>query len=76
MGLCAWLLLPRYRRLAFRNVGIAFGAEKSSREMRRLVRRHFQRLGANLLCTVKLMRMSPEEILKSVTVENIESMAR
>ena len=44
--------------------------------MRRLVRRHFQRLGANLLCTVKLMRLSPEQILKSVTVDNIEAMAR
>src|SRR5690242_1647096 len=44
--------------------------------MRRLVRRHFQRLGANLLCTVKLMRLSPDQILKSVTVDNIEAMAR
>ena len=76
MGFCAWLLLPKYRRLALHNVGIAFDAEKSSREMRGLVRRHFQRLGANLLCTVKLMRMSPEQILENVTVENIESMAR
>lgn len=76
LGFCAWMFLPKYRSLAFHNVEIAFGAEKSPREMRRLVRRHFQRLGANLLCTVKLMRMSPEQILQSVTVENIESMAR
>jgi heptosyltransferase-2 len=76
LGFCAWILLPKYRRLALHNVDVAFGSEKSPREMRRLVRRHFQRLGANLLCTVKLMRMSPEQILQSVTVENIESMAR
>jgi len=76
LGWCAWLVLPKYRRLAFHNVGIAFGSEKSARELRRLVRRHFQRLGANLLCTVKLGRMSPDQILQSVTVENIESMAR
>jgi len=76
LGLCAWLVLGKYRRLAFRNVEIAFGAEKSPREMQQLVRRHFQRLGANLLCTVKLMRMSPEKILRNVTVENIEAMAR
>ncbi len=76
LGFCAWLVLGKYRRLAFRNIEIAFGAEKSHGEMRRLVRRHFQRLGANLLCTVKLMRMSPEKILQSVTVENIEAMAR
>ena len=76
LGFCAWIFLPKYRRLALHNVGIAFGAEKSPEERRRLVRRHFQRLGANLLCTVKLMRMSPDQILQSVTVENIDSMAR
>ncbi len=76
LGLCAWVVLGKYRRLAFRNIEIAFGAEKSRREMRGLVRRHFQRLGSNLLCTVKLMRMSPDQILQNVTVENIEAMAR
>ena len=38
----AWLLLPHYRRLARRNLEIAFAKEKSPREMRRIVRRHFQ----------------------------------
>jgi heptosyltransferase-2 len=76
LGFCAWFVLGKYRRLAFRNIDIAFGTEKPPREMRRLVRRHFQRLGANLLCTVKLMRLSPDQILQSVTVENIEAMAR
>jgi heptosyltransferase-2 len=76
LGSCAWFVLGKYRRLAFRNINIAFGTEKSPREMHRLVRRHFQRLGANLLCTVKLMRLSPDQILQSVTVENIEAMAR
>jgi lipopolysaccharide heptosyltransferase II len=41
-----------------------------------LVRRHFQRLGANLLCSVKLTQMPAEKILERVEVENIESMAR
>ncbi len=76
LGFCAWVILGKYRQLAFRNIEIAFGAEKSPREMRRLVRRHFQRLGSNLLCTVRLMRMSPDQILQNITVENIEAMAR
>src|SRR5438034_2312317 len=50
LGFCAWLLSGKYRSLAKRNVAIAFTNEKTSQEMRRLVRRHFQRLGANLLC--------------------------
>src|SRR5260370_4631694 len=53
-GFCAWIILGKYRRLALLNISIAFGNEKSARELRRLVRRHFQRLGANLLCSVKL----------------------
>jgi lipopolysaccharide heptosyltransferase II len=76
LGLCAWLGSGKYRRLAQRNVATAFGNEKSPRELRRLVRRHFQRLGANLLCSAKLSTMSPEQILRRVTVENIEAMAR
>ncbi len=74
LGSCAWLVSGKYRRLAKRNVAIAFANEKSPRELRRLVRRHFRRLGANLLCSVKLTQMSPEKILQRVTVENIESM--
>src|SRR5207248_658401 len=53
----AWLFLPQYRKLALRNVRIAFGDELSETEMRRIVRRHFQQLGANLLCSVKFTRM-------------------
>src|SRR5881396_4019645 len=74
LGLCAWIILGKYRRLAERNVGIAFGDEKPPGELRRLVRRHFRRLGANLLSSVKLTQMSPEKILQRVTIENIESM--
>jgi lipopolysaccharide heptosyltransferase II len=76
LGLCAWLVSGKYRRLAKRNVAIAFANEKTPREMRRLVCRHFQRLGANLLCSVKLTAMPPEKILRRVKVDNIEAMDR
>src|SRR5882724_10780407 len=76
LGVCAWLVSGKYRRLANRNVAIAFANEKTPRGMRRLVRRHFQRLGANLLCSVKLTTMPPEKILRRVTVDNIEAMDR
>jgi heptosyltransferase II len=75
LGFCTWLVSGKYRRLAERNVAIAFADEKSPRELRRLVRRHFQRLGANLLCSAKLTRMPPGKILHRVKIENIESMA-
>src|SRR6266480_4788074 len=76
LGFCAWLLSGKYRRLAKRNVAIAFTNEKKPQEMRHLVRRHFQRLGANLLCSVKLTAMPPEKILQRVKVDNIEAMDR
>ena len=76
LGFCAWLVSGKYRRLAKSNVTIAFGNEKSPRELRCLVRRHFRRLGANLLCSAKLMRMSPEKILQRVQVDNIGAMDR
>jgi len=76
LGVCAWMFSGEYRHLATRNLEIAFANEKSARELRQLVRRHFRQLGANLLCSAKLTQMAPEKILEYVEVENIESMAR
>ena len=76
LGFGAWLLLPGYRRLALRNVAIAFGREKSPSDLRRLVRRHFQRLGANLLSGLKLAAMPLEEVRARVTIENADAAHR
>src|SRR5438876_2517383 len=71
-GAVAWLVLPHYRKLALRNVHIAFGDELSEKQMRRIVRRHFKQLGGNLLCSVKFTRMPTEKILERVRLENFE----
>ncbi len=71
-GTLAWLILPHYRALALRNVQIAFGREIPAGAIRRIVRRHFQRLGANLLCSIKFTQMAPAEIVARVRVENFE----
>ena len=71
-GVIAWLVLPQYRKLALRNVRIAFAGELSEKQMRRIVRRHFQQLGANLLCSVKFPRMPMEKILQRVRIEHLE----
>ncbi|MBA2623832.1 MAG: lipopolysaccharide heptosyltransferase II [Chthoniobacterales bacterium] len=72
LGLCAWVLLPGYRRLATQNLAIAFAREKTPAELRSLTRRHFQRLGANLLCSLKIGAMSLQEVAECVTLENAE----
>ncbi|HEX4641385.1 MAG TPA: lipopolysaccharide heptosyltransferase II [Chthoniobacterales bacterium] len=73
IGFAGWLLLPQYRRLAQRNLEVAFANEKSPRELRRVCRRHFQRTGANFLCGTKLGSMSPEKLAHYVEAENADA---
>lgn len=68
--LAHWILVP-YRRLVIDNMTLAFGEEKTPREIRRLAREHFARLGANFLSTVKLSTMPKEEVLQHVRVEGL-----
>jgi lipopolysaccharide heptosyltransferase II len=74
LGSVAYYVAGPYRRLVLRNLGIAFGAEKSPAELRALAWRHFATLGANLLCSIKIPRLSREEIESLVTVEGLEEM--
>ncbi len=74
LGSLAYYGAGPYRRLVLRNLGIAFGAEKSPAELRALGRRHFATLGANLLSAIKIPRLSREEIEALVTVEGLEEM--
>src|SRR6266581_1640920 len=76
LGFCGWLLLPKYRQLAVRNIDIACGGDKSPREIRRIVRQHFRRLGANLLCGLKLAAMPLEKVRERVKIENAEAPER
>jgi heptosyltransferase-2 len=71
-GWCSWVLLGRYRRLALRNLEVAFGASKPRPELRRIARQHFQELGANILSSLKLGTMHVDEIEKHVQVEDLE----
>jgi lipopolysaccharide heptosyltransferase II len=76
LGFCAWIVLGKYRRLGFLNIEIAFGAEKSPQEIRRLVRRHFQRLGAHLLSGLKLAAMPLDKARANVQFENADAAHR
>jgi heptosyltransferase II len=73
MGWWAWLLLPHYRRLARRNLEIAFAKEKSPLELRRIVRRNFQGLGANLICSLKMVSMPMEKMTRYIEAENLDA---
>ncbi|MDB6148112.1 MAG: rfaF, partial [Spartobacteria bacterium] len=72
LGFCAWLILPGYRRLALRNASIAFDHEGSAGSLGRVVRRHFQLLGANLLSSIKITTMPVDELEGRTRINNLE----
>lgn len=76
LGLIAYAILPHYRKLSRQNLRIAFGEELSERALRRLVRRNFQMLGANIFCSVKIPSMSEEAIRSLFIIENQEEWDR
>jgi heptosyltransferase-2 len=76
-GGCAYYLLPGYRRLALRNLAIAFsGPHEASPltpcELRALARKHFATLGNNLLGSIGVARLSADEVRKVATIEGHE----
>src|SRR5450631_2185051 len=73
IGWWAWLLLPHYRLLARRNLEIAFAKEKSPLELRQTVRRNFQWLSANLICSLKMVSMPLEKLTRYVEAENLDA---
>ncbi len=72
LGFLAHAVLGSYRRLVIANMTLAFGGEKTPREIRRMARKHFTRLGGNFFSAVKLATMSPEKIRKHVQIEGLE----
>ena len=74
LGGLGYYIAGPYRRLALRNLGLAFGREKSPAELRRIAREHFRTLGANLFASLKLPTLSREEIEARVRVEGLEHM--
>ncbi len=61
-GAIAYVLDARHRRIARDNLQLAFGADRSARELARLNREHFRRLGENYACAIRTAAMSVDEI--------------
>jgi lipopolysaccharide heptosyltransferase II len=64
--------LPYYRRLAQRNLSIAFGSEITPSQLRRLARQSFMMMGANILSSLKMPSMPSEAIRETFTIEGEE----
>src|SRR6476646_5587996 len=75
-GEFAYRFFPKRRRLARRNLRLAFGTEMSEAQLRALNREHFQLLGANLLAGLKASVMPEEKIWERVTADLPEERSR
>jgi KDO2-lipid IV(A) lauroyltransferase len=67
IGLLAWWLVPWMRRQTLGNLAIAFGAEKSEAERRRIGRRCYRLAGRGLLAWPVLHRMGRERAAELVS---------
>lgn len=72
--LCYWVFVGP-RRLAVRNVRIAFGREHDEAWCRSVARKHFTSLGANFMCGLKLPLMKEEAVARRVKCEGMEHAA-
>jgi heptosyltransferase-2 len=66
IGLCGYLILTKYRKLASVNLRIAF-PEWTNKRVRKTGRRHFQTVTANLLCSVVLTQ-KPEKAIAYIDI--------
>ncbi|NOX98978.1 MAG: lipopolysaccharide heptosyltransferase II [Verrucomicrobia bacterium] len=72
IGTITWLFGGAYRRLALRNLCIAFEGEKNDAEIKRLTLQHFQALGRNFFCSIKIALMSTDAVEKCISYEGRE----
>ena len=75
-GRSIFRLLIRYRRIAIDNLRIAFGREKTRREIERIARQVFENLSVNAVELVNFPKIDSSNIDKFVTIENIDIIDR
>lgn len=76
VGSLGYYLAAPYRTLALSNLEIAFGGESSPQERRRLARRHFARLVANLFSSLKIAALPRKQIRAIAEIGGAEILER
>ncbi|MCW1883611.1 lysophospholipid acyltransferase family protein [Luteolibacter flavescens] len=75
LGVLAWALFPKWRKLVERNLRIATAADETppdAAEIGRMVRETFRRAGNNLLSSQRAALMTPEELQAHIEFEGLE----
>ena len=73
VGSCAYFVMPKYRKLAARNLTVAFHDTLGEKDRSALSKKAFANLGANLICSFKLPLLSEAQIESRVEVEGLEN---
>ncbi len=76
LGLLAYGLSPRYRRLVADNLTIAFGREMDGKQIRKLARKHLMNVGGNFVAGMKIPFMKPADVNKLLELEGIDQVER
>ncbi|HEX2746839.1 MAG TPA: glycosyltransferase family 9 protein [Verrucomicrobiales bacterium] len=76
LGLLAYGLSARYRRLVQDNLTIAFGREMDRKQIRKLARKHLMNVGGNFVAGMKIPFMKPADVDKLLELEGIEHVER
>lgn len=61
-GAVTYCFDARHRRVALRNLSMCFAEEKTPKEIRKLARENFRRIGESFACAVKTASMTIEEL--------------
>lgn len=72
LGHFLWLILPGYRLLAKENIARSIGDALPPGGVGPLVWEHFATLGANALSAIKIPSLTPAEIDRVATIENLD----
>src|SRR6476659_9255025 len=71
LGWIGYWILGKYRRIALRNIEIAF-PEKAPASRRRMARQHFALLVGNLFAIEKMSRFTKDQILARIQVDGMD----
>lgn len=72
--ICYWLD-ARHRKVALANLTASFGTELSPKEIRRLARENFRRIGENFACAAKTASMNWDKLRNRVEIVGAEKIA-
>ena len=74
LGIIAWRLDFKHKRIAYRNLRIALAGEYSIADLKAILKRNYQNLGMNLIEVMKLTRMDKDYINRYIKIRGKDNL--